>query len=241
MIIEQFHKEFKVHLDKTDSSSYPEFLPQEIDIYLNTAIDRFVKTRYGQNNIYRAGFEESQKRTDDLKNLVKSGFCKVSLVDYYTLTGQKIYRADLGTIYTDEAASIAGPDVYMLFLKCGVKSKIGTCQSYIDSKLVQQDDIEAVKGDPFNKPRSGKALSFFEDGDLFVWVAPEASVEAVLLTYLKKPAQVCLGSYGKPKVECDLNEHTHKEILQIAIQIALENIGSPRTQTQELVNVQKVE
>ena len=40
--------------------------------YINKAQDRFVTKRYtGFNTLNKQGFEESQKRVDDLKNLVK--------------------------------------------------------------------------------------------------------------------------------------------------------------------------
>ena len=34
MLIEDIHNEFKVKLDKIDSSAYPDILPEEIDIFL---------------------------------------------------------------------------------------------------------------------------------------------------------------------------------------------------------------
>ena len=77
MTIEQLHTEFKVFFDKVDSEAYTEFLDGEIDIMLNEAILRLVKRRYGINNIYKKGFEETQKRTDDLKELVVTRFADV--------------------------------------------------------------------------------------------------------------------------------------------------------------------
>ena len=32
---------------------------------------KFINLKYGKNNLYRRGFEESQKRIDDLRTLVK--------------------------------------------------------------------------------------------------------------------------------------------------------------------------
>ena len=39
--------------------------------YLNIGKDKFWKTRYSGLNIKREGFEQSQKRIDDLRTLVK--------------------------------------------------------------------------------------------------------------------------------------------------------------------------
>ena len=73
------HIEFKLGLDKTDSLNYPNFEPEEIDLWLNRAQDRFVKTRYVHNNKTET-FEETQKRTDDLRYKPQ-----VSQMEYYSI------------------------------------------------------------------------------------------------------------------------------------------------------------
>lgn len=241
MIVEQFHREFDITLDKVASEAYPEFLPAEKDYYLNEAQDRFIKTRYGKNNIYGVGFEEIQKRTDDLKNLVKSRFCTVSTVSHYSESGENIFRADINSLYSDEALITVSSDEYMLYLKSSAKTCIGTCCKYFKVKLVQQDDLASVANDPFNKPRADRPIIFFEDGNIFIWVDQGTTVQSMLVTFIKRPVQINIGTYGLPKVECELSEYTHREIVQMAVQIALENISSPRTQTQEAINVKRVE
>ena len=57
-------------VDKINSFQADSLLPEEIDLELNKSIMRFVNLKYGKNNIYRQGFEESQKRIDDLRNLI---------------------------------------------------------------------------------------------------------------------------------------------------------------------------
>ena len=82
----------------------------------------------------------------------------------------------------------------------------------------------------------------FEDGDIFVWTEAGASIENFLVTFLKRPAQLHKGTYGTmTPVQCELGEYTHKEIVQMAVKIALENIESPRQQTQEATNIQRME
>lgn len=242
MLIDQFHREFKITLDKTDSQAYPEFLDGEIDFYLNEAQDRFIKQRYGINNIYKAGYEEIQKRTDDLKNLVISRYTNLSSVLHYSLSGDNVFRADLNDLYSDENLNTPATEQYMLFIKAIAETCVSTdCCDWSRVKLVQQDDVSSISGDPFNRPKLNKPIIFFEDGDIFVWSAPGASINRFLVTFIKRPAQMNIGTYGGPVVQCELSEHTHREILQMAVRIALENIESPRQQSQEVLNVQKVE
>jgi hypothetical protein len=70
MNIGEMHTALKLELDKSDSLNSISFEPEELDYWINKAIKRFVKTRYSGSNYKGAGFEQSQKRTDDLKSLV---------------------------------------------------------------------------------------------------------------------------------------------------------------------------
>ena len=72
MTIAEAHRAFRFGLDKMDGLNYPNFLPEEIDLLLNQAQERIIKQRYGKNNIKRASFEEEQKRTEDLKEIIQT-------------------------------------------------------------------------------------------------------------------------------------------------------------------------
>lgn len=70
MDIEQMHLAVQQGVDKINSFQADTLLSEEIDLELNKAIDKFINLKYGKNNLYNKGFEESQKRIDDLKELV---------------------------------------------------------------------------------------------------------------------------------------------------------------------------
>ena len=71
MNVGQMHLAIQQGVDKINSLQADMLLPQEIDIELNKSLIRFISTRYGKNNTYRKGFEENQKRIDDLRSLVR--------------------------------------------------------------------------------------------------------------------------------------------------------------------------
>ena len=71
MNVQQMHLAIQQGVDKINSLQADTLLSQEIDIELNKAVSRYINTRYSRNNTYRKGFEENQKRIDDLRNLVK--------------------------------------------------------------------------------------------------------------------------------------------------------------------------
>jgi len=70
MNVQQMHLAIQQGVDKINSLQADVLLSQEIDIELNKSLIKFITTRYGKNNTYRKGFEENQKRIDDLRNLV---------------------------------------------------------------------------------------------------------------------------------------------------------------------------
>ncbi len=241
MTIQEFHIQFKVFFDKVDSAAYPEFLDAEIDLYLNEAQERIVKQRYGKNNIYRAGFEEMQKRTEDLKNLVETRFTSVTPATSYSAVGENVFQTDLDSLFLDDQLQNPAQEEYQFYLKSMARTCDGDCCAWSRVKLVQHDDIGSIAGDPFNKPKLRRPIIFFESGDIFIWTAPGLVIDNFQVTFIKRPALMNIGTYGGSVVECELSEHLHKEILQEAIQIAIENIGSPRIQTQGPVNVQTSE
>ena len=71
MNVNQMHTAIQQGVDKINSLQADMLLQEEIDIELNKAMSRFLNTKYGKNNKYGQGFENSQKRIDDLRTLVK--------------------------------------------------------------------------------------------------------------------------------------------------------------------------
>ena len=71
MTISEFHTAILLELDKSASLDLPHFELEEREFWLNTAVKRFVKQRYAGVNPKLQGFEQSQKRIDDLRTLVR--------------------------------------------------------------------------------------------------------------------------------------------------------------------------
>jgi len=101
MTIQEFHRAFKLELDKTQSLELPAYEPEEIDFWINRAIENFVKTRYDGLNVKRESFEETQKRTYDLSTLVSTSdlaFRSVAEVPeldtFYNLVNVAVQLAD---------------------------------------------------------------------------------------------------------------------------------------------------
>jgi hypothetical protein len=99
MTIEEMHIAVNLGVQKIASFQVDNLLPEEIDHELNIAMERFIKQRYSPNgNKYRDGFEQSQKRIDDLRNLVVDRRLKAFYVGE-TLTGFEVDRVALPMDY----------------------------------------------------------------------------------------------------------------------------------------------
>lgn len=229
MISLQMVREFKIFIDKVDSQALPDFTPGEIYLMLNEAQARIVKNRYGFNNIYKAGFEVIQKRTDDLSNLVVTKFANVTPVT----TEDATYKVDVDSLFEDEAQTTPSTALYMFYLRGRARHNHPTCGSqYIYTNIFQQDDLEMARHDPFNKPCLTQAMTYFEAGGLFIITDGTYIIDKYKLTFLRKPADISATQ------NCELKEHMHKEVVQLAVEIALENIESQRLGSQDQMNKQ---
>lgn len=70
MTVLEMHIATRHTIDRVNSLRNDNLRQEELDLELNRAMMRFINTRYGRNNIYGKGFEESQKRIDELRRLL---------------------------------------------------------------------------------------------------------------------------------------------------------------------------
>lgn len=212
MTIAQLHQEFKFRLDKLDALNYPNFLPEEIDLILNNAQDRFIKQRYGFNNTKRQSFEETQKRTEDLKNIT------------------------INAILTPLAYSVNNIDTNARFVTLPanhwftIQERAGITCDYCGTPVTQRVEVipithaEASKSlkDPFAKPNNEKVLRLTVAGQ--VELISSCTIVDYQFRYLREPVAMNINT----GVTCELSEHTHNELVDLAVSIALEGIEGKR-------------
>ena len=89
MDIQNMHIAVRQGVDKINSLQADSLLSEELDLELNKNMRRFINLKYGKNNQYNKGFEESQKRIDDLSTLISEhrnfvGFKDREMLGYYS-------------------------------------------------------------------------------------------------------------------------------------------------------------
>lgn len=95
-------------------------------------------------------------------------------------------------------------------------------------KFSQQDDIYAILDDPFNSTSPTGILYTVQETFLDLYTNNTFIPNSVQIKYIRKPAQISR-RFG---VGCELPEHTHHEVVEMAVKSILEGFESPRYQTQ---------
>lgn len=245
MTIQEAHRQFRFILDKADGANYPNFRPEEIDLLLNIAQDRYVKQRYGANNPKRSGVEQDQKRTEDLKALIQEaavlagsrrsnninyGSYLISLTTDHWFT---IYeRAIISYEGCNETLSATVSGTYLDLVPGPVFTRGGagyaeTTGKYAKVIPTSHLEINNVLDDEFNKPDKNTVLRVEFNNKVELYVDPVATLKYYLYRYIKKPVRVSLTG----NTTFELSDHTHSEIVDEAVKIALENIEAKRTGT----------
>jgi hypothetical protein len=95
-------------------------------------------------------------------------------------------------------------------------------------KFVQQDDVYALLDDPFNCTKSTGILYTMQETFIDLYTLRDFIPNSILIKYIRRPAAI---NYRKG-VGCELPEHTHHEVVEMAVKSILEGFESPRYQTQ---------
>lgn len=210
---------FRFRLDKLDSLNYPNFLNEEIDLLLNQAQERFVKQRYGVTNTKRESFEETQKRTEDLKAITTNAVLIPipNAFDNIDINAQFVNLPANHWFTVQERCSGT-------FLDCTGAPVTQMISVY----EYQHGDINKTIGNTFLKANKDRILRLTEEGRVELIHDPLVTLNNYRIRYIRKPAKI---SSIVPLVDCELSDHTHDEIVSEAVLLALEGIESKRQQS----------
>lgn len=191
--------------------------------FINEAIDKFWKTRYSGLNFKQRGFEQDQKRTDDLRTLVtKRTYKDIDITkvnqEKYTVTLPDDYVILLG-----DTAGIAPADG--ITNDCWEKDSEGNYKvKYSDTIEGTIETVDRIKENSLSeyhlKYTKAKPIKLMQDNTITLYTDGQYKVAEYTIEYLKRPSKVTL--VDTPTDEyTDLPAHTHMEIVKIAVQLIL--------------------
>lgn len=199
-------------MDRQDNVLIP---LEDILVYLNQSQLSWIKTKIGENNIYKDGYEATRKRIDDLQTLKVNNrslqLTKTTDVLY------KGYKADLKLI----------PD-YMLFVMAHVGATKQGCTAGLTIDLIRQNDLSNMYFDanfgPSYEWRS--TLATIGEDNIIVYTDESFDLENLYLTYLRYPKPIDSEGYinldGQDSVnrDCELPYYAKQDIVDLAAKFA---------------------
>ena len=211
MTRDEMHSEFKLLMDKGESFDAPSFLGSEIDAFLNIAQEKFIAKRAFSNNVRRTGFEEDQKRRDDLRNLITN-----AIISPLPVTNNNKPNGHFALLPADYRHTIQEDALLSTGMRVGVTP-------------LTHDRYNKVINDPFNRPDSGTVYRLDYNSNNHELICGNGiTVTKYYLRYIANPKAINITS------NCVLADHTHKEIVKMAVVEALENVEQPRYQTSKI-------
>lgn len=212
-------------------------LPSDTIIsFINEAIDKFWKTRYSGLNYKQRGFEQDQKRTDDLRTLVTkhtykdTDISKINQVEY-TVTLPDDYVILLG-----DTAGISPVDG--VINNCWEKDALGNYKiKYSDTIEGTIETVDRIKENSLSeyhlKYTKAKPIRLIQDNTITLYTDGQYKVSEYTIEYLKKPSKV--GLKTNPTDEyTDLPSHTHMEVVKLAVQLILATLPNYNVYSNEV-------
>lgn len=197
----------------------------ETEYWLMAAIDKFIKTRYSGINFKREGFEQSQKRTDDLRTLIVSrSFPFTIYPEEYTVELPVDYLLTLG-----ETAVIFSDDV------CWPKGPNGQARTKnVDITEATIENFDSKYNNSLSDYRlhanNARPLRLFKGNTVLLYTDGNYNIKNYILTYVRQPKRINL-TLAPFDEYTDMPISTHQELVKLAAQLYIENKANPRYQS----------
>ena len=206
--------------------------PKSMDTewWLNRGLEKFFKTRYSGINYKGLGFEQNQKRIDDLRTLVvRTNITpKKESSELFTVQLPSDYVFHLGDTAGIQPADHISNDCWPLTDRFEYVTK------YTDTLESSIETIDRQKANSLSehhlKYNTARPLRLIQGNKVLLYTDGKYKVSDYALTYLRKPKQIDI--HSNPFAEyTDMPEHTHSEIVKIAAQMYIENQSNQRLNT----------
>ena len=225
----ELDNEFNIHFNSIAGQSAPNLDAYEKSVFLTKAQLEIVKNYYDpQSNRKQKGFEASEKRRQDLKELIKNYIDNSAFDDESKIhINSKFYNL---------------PEDLFLIINEQVKITSEDCfnNTVINVKPITHDEFNIQNKNPFKTPDSSIAwrldFSRIDDNKVVEIISPyniTGSLE-YRLRYLKYPNPIILKDLSvefpgenlsidgiTDETNCELNEEIQREILDRAVELAL--------------------
>lgn len=210
MTIQDMHYDFKKKLNKIDSQQNRNLLIPEIDWTLNEAQELFVKITAFPKKYEYLGFEIGQRTIDDIKSIVEPDF-EIDVVN------------NLATL----------PENYWFYVSGDGLMDKGNCKDVKGTLIIRQHNDSFEESSFDSSSFEWRTINGVFNKNGIKLFSEDFKITKLRINYIKKlsyihnAGQFRTGQYNLPSgtvlsgsKDCELPEHTHREIVDIAVLIA---------------------
>lgn len=245
MTKQYFIDNFKLKYDRANNLSAPGIEINEISIFATEAMEQLIIKKYNyKSNRNQEGFEETEKRTEDLGELIK----RITLIPELPNQEGNVKNGQFvklpNTLLTN---SEDFSDVYWITILAEAETDKLDCSIPNNTtiyyrpwvKEIKHDQYTLIKDDPFNKPNKerihrlrtrGYKEELIGDGSYII--------TKYFLTYIQKPEPIDLSKDLNNQL-CKLSDLMHREILDETIRLVLKD--TENTQRLQIENTEITE
>lgn len=220
-------REFQIEFERRLQLMDPNLVIKEkltsdtIISFINEAIDKFYKTRYSGINFKAQGFEQTEKRIDDLRTLIKNKKYTESLINK---SDRNSYSAELPEDYVLLLGDTAGIQPSNLN-ECWETNERGEyIIKYTDTLESTIETLDRQLNNSLSEHKlkycQARPLKLIQDNNVILYTDGNYKISEYQITYLAKPSKIDSSNITNLEYT-DLPEHTHMEIVKMAIQIYL--------------------
>lgn len=245
MNLTEFNDRFDIRYDSIAGKSAPNIDLYEKSVYLTLAQQEIVKNRYNPtSNMKQQGFEGSEKRRVDLKELIR---------DYKT--NQFFVN---NNVINDNSKFVTIPGDTFLIVQEQARGKYRGCTSKMLEVYPKTHNEYLVEiRNPFKRPNDRKIWRMdFSTQDsqktLELIIHPDVELEEYQMRYIKHPNPIILVDLNEEypneslsidgytnAMECELDSSIHSEILNRAVELAMGDYKPNEYQLRALINTKE--
>lgn len=234
MTKQEFLDQFALQYDEINSLGAPHLVPAQLGALLSKVTEDLIILKYGpKSNRLGEGLEETEKRTQDLGELIKYSTFTTFTPGFY----QNSFDVTLpNTLITNNSTDFS--DVFWLPIYEGLITNTLKCdpsKGYVTARVeeAKHTPLDLLLRDPFNKPflknDEAKVLRLRSSGRVHTLITDGSfTIQAYKIGYIKKPTPVDLTTALTAQVS-QLAEHVHRELVDETVKFALK-IGREQNQ-----------
>lgn len=238
MTNQEFINEFDLLYNNIRSESAPGIDLYETSLFLTKAQEQIVFNYFNpRGNKYQVGFENTEKRRRDLKKLIRSFSESDVVVSTEPINNLNSYFVELPNdiFFLIQEEAIVNEDISLLVIP------------------ITHDELMLQRKNPFRKPSSNKISNrawrldndLNDNNQVEVIIPNDFTLSSYKCRYVKKPRPIILTNLNSGEFEgmglsidgiveettCELDNIVHRQILDKAVQLALEAFEKGRLQS----------